>query len=62
MRLTQIVLNLLDNAVKYNRPVGTVTLALADQGHVVRLSIHDTGPGLNAEQQALLFQAFVPGV
>jgi len=59
MRLRQVLLNLLSNAVKYNRDAGSVVLectALDDQR--VRISVQDTGMGLNPEQLQLLFQPF----
>lgn len=58
-RLKQVVLNLITNAIKYNRHGGNITLtsSLAADGRV-RLSVTDTGMGLNSEQQALLFQPF----
>ncbi|WP_454832041.1 two-component regulator propeller domain-containing protein [Pseudoxanthomonas wuyuanensis] len=58
LRLRQILLNLLGNAIKFTEQ-GQVSLRagpLADQR--VRLEISDTGPGINAEQQARLFQRF----
>jgi hypothetical protein len=56
-RLRQVLLNLLTNAVKYNREGGQVLVdsAAADGGRVLRVS--DTGPGMSAEQ---LRQAFEP--
>jgi CheY-like chemotaxis protein/anti-sigma regulatory factor (Ser/Thr protein kinase) len=58
-RLKQILLNLLSNALKYNREQGQVTIDCAPQvGGRVRISVRDTGLGLNAEQVALLFQPF----
>lgn len=58
-RLKQILLNLLGNAVKYNRDGGTVTIACtrAGEGHV-RLNVTDTGAGIPSEKLALLFQPF----
>lgn len=58
-RLKQILLNLLSNALKYNRAQGQVNIACAPQpGGRVRISVRDTGIGLDAEQVALLFQPF----
>ena len=58
-RLKQVMLNLLSNAVKYNRDEGAVVLT-CDQSTPtrMRLSIQDTGNGLNPEQVAGLFQPF----
>ncbi len=57
-RLVQIVLNYLSNAIKYGRPGGTATLRAKIGGGWVRLSVVDDGPGIPAERQERLFQAF----
>jgi len=58
-RLKQVVINLLTNAIKYNRPQGTVNISwrLCPGGRV-RVSVQDTGLGLSASQMAQLFQPF----
>ncbi len=59
LRLRQILLNLLGNAIKFTEAghVSVHALPLASsQG--VRLTVGDTGPGINAEQQARLFRRF----
>ncbi|UVW28347.1 ATP-binding protein [Massilia sp. H6] len=58
-RLTQVLLNLLSNAVKYNRDDGAVVLSCEQVGPgKLRMAVHDTGSGLDAEQVASLFQPF----
>ncbi|MGK5078687.1 ATP-binding protein [Janthinobacterium sp. HLX7-2] len=58
-RLKQILLNLLSNALKYNREQGKISIECAPQpGGRVRISVRDTGIGLDNEQLALLFQPF----
>lgn len=60
IRLKQMLLNLLTNAVKYNREGGDVRLALepaADDGYV-RFKISDTGPGIDVDKQQNLFVPF----
>jgi signal transduction histidine kinase/ActR/RegA family two-component response regulator len=58
-RLRQILLNLLSNAVKYNRTAGSVTVNCISIGaERVRITIEDTGAGLEAAQIAQLFQPF----
>ena len=58
-RLKQVLLNLLSNAVKYNREAGAVVLGCEQVGPTrIRLSVQDTGAGLDAEQVASLFQPF----
>jgi PAS domain S-box-containing protein len=58
-RLRQVLLNLVSNAVKYNRQGGTVSLSFgpAPSGRV-RIAIADTGPGIPAEKAKLLFKPF----
>jgi signal transduction histidine kinase/ActR/RegA family two-component response regulator len=58
-RMKQIMINLLINAVKYNRPRGTVAVecALASPDRI-RICIRDTGAGLAPEQLLQLFQPF----
>ena len=57
-RLKQILINLLSNAVKYNREGGTVTVEAVPFGERVRISVRDTGKGLDEGQLAQLFQPF----
>jgi len=58
-RLKQVVVNLLSNAIKYTPDGGSVTIrAAATPNGMLRLSVADTGPGLDEDQQALLFQSF----
>ena len=58
-RLKQALINLLTNAIKYNRKDGTVRIAcgLTDHGQV-RIDVRDTGMGLSQEQLTNLFQTF----
>jgi signal transduction histidine kinase len=58
-RLEQVMVNLLDNAVKFNRPCGEVIVEcgkLAD-GHV-RISVSDTGQGIPSEDLKRIFERF----
>jgi len=55
----QVLINLLYNAIKYNRPGGTVVVECAPVPNgSVRLTVRDTGAGMNAAQVAQLFQPF----
>ncbi len=58
VRLRQILVNLLTNAIKYNRPQGEVRLEVQVLQPHVMISIHDTGVGLSEEQMAHLFEPF----
>jgi PAS domain S-box-containing protein len=57
-RVKQIVSNLLSNAIKYNRRGGWVRVGAKQDAGQVELSVADSGPGLDAAQQARLFQPF----
>jgi PAS domain S-box-containing protein len=58
-RLKQVFLNVVTNAVKYNRTRGSVRVSFASgPGDHLRVRIADTGPGLSPEQIAKVFQPF----
>ncbi|MEY3253516.1 MAG: hypothetical protein RL227_2489, partial [Pseudomonadota bacterium] len=57
-RLRQVLLNLLGNAIKYNRAGGRVHVAALADGERVHLSISDTGRGMDARQLRHLFEPF----
>ena len=59
MRLTQILVNLLDNAAKYTDPGGRITLTAAHHGPEVVLSVRDNGRGITPEHAATIFELFV---
>ncbi len=58
VRLKQVLINLLGNAVKYNRRGGEVRLLAATHGERIRIDVSDTGPGLDAAACARLFRPF----
>ena len=59
LRLKQVLLNLISNAIKYNQLDGSITLSCElIQPQTIRLKITDTGVGLSATQLAKLFQPF----
>jgi signal transduction histidine kinase/CheY-like chemotaxis protein len=58
-RLKQIVINLVSNAIKYNKEQGTVIVSCtASMPGRIRFSVTDTGAGLPAEKLAQLFTPF----
>ena len=58
-RVKQVLINLLMNAIKYNRIGGTVAVNFAVRpDNKLRISVHDSGVGLTPEQQSQLFQPF----
>jgi two-component system phosphate regulon sensor histidine kinase PhoR len=57
-RLQEVVYNLLDNAVKYSPPGGTITVsATGDTDHLI-LGVSDNGPGIPARDLPRIFQRF----
>ena len=56
-RIRQVILNLLSNAGRYTEQGGVTIRARCEQGSVV-VSVSDTGPGINAEEQKKLFEPF----
>ena len=56
--LEQILVNLLDNAVKYTPHAGRVTLAAAQDRSAIVLSVADTGAGIEPIHQKRLFERF----
>jgi signal transduction histidine kinase len=56
--LEQLLLILLDNAIKYNRPAGTVTVRLTHSEKHVQLRVHDTGIGIPAKNLPHLGERF----
>jgi two-component system phosphate regulon sensor histidine kinase PhoR len=59
--LRQLLLNLVDNAIKYNRPGGTVTLSLRHTASLAEMQIVNTGKGVAPELQTRVFDRFVRG-
>ena len=58
-RVTQVLLNLLANAVKFTEPGGAVTLSCAARGDAVALTVRDTGRGIPPEKHERIFEPFV---
>ena len=56
--LRQMLLNLVDNAVKFTPSDGAVTLSLERRKDEYLLSVTDTGPGVSAEARRHIFERF----
>ena len=56
-RLTQVLLNLVGNAIKFT-DAGEVVINAASGNGAFRVSVRDTGPGISEADQAKLFQEF----
>ena len=56
--LGEMVYNLCDNAIKYNRPGGTVNVTVAPNDRGTELMVEDTGIGIPVEDQSRVFERF----
>jgi len=56
--LRRMLLNLLDNAIKYTPTGGTVMLRSTEENGFYRLSIEDSGPGIPVDLQSRIFERF----
>ena len=54
--LREAIDNLMDNAIKYTPPGGTVTLTAQVEGDTIALQVRDTGPGVAAADLARIFE------
>ncbi len=59
IRLEQALVNLLDNAIKFNRPAGEVRIEVTrGPGREVRISVADTGIGIPSQDLSRIFERF----
>lgn len=56
-RIEQVMMNLVENAVRYTRR-GSVTIAAGSRGNFVTLVVSDTGPGIAEEHIGRIFERF----
>lgn len=56
--LRRMILNLLDNAIKYTPHGGTVRIELSDEGEQIQMRVSDNGIGIPAEAAAHVFDRF----
>ena len=57
-RITQVLTNLISNAIKFSPPNSNVDIFVEQEGQKVRFSVKDSGPGIPADQRHKLFQKF----
>lgn len=54
----RVILNLLDNAIKYSPESSTININIKETGHNVVLTIEDSGPGIMEEDLPYIFDPF----
>lgn len=58
LRLEQVVVNLLNNAIKYTEPGGEITIACKRQSHEIIIRVSDTGMGIPRDKLETIFEPF----
>ena len=54
----RLLFNLIENGIKYNRPNGSVSVAVHQEANQVSLRVSDTGFGISQEYRDSIFQPF----
>ena len=57
-RVNEVLVNLVSNAVKYNRSGGNVSISVSREEPYLRYDVTDDGPGIPSEEQHHLFEKF----
>lgn len=58
LHFTNVIYNLLDNAIKYNNSIPVLTITTTDHGSDLRISVSDNGIGIRTEDQGKVFHKF----
>lgn len=58
VRLRQVILNLLDNGIKYNREKGNINITCEVKNHTAIVHFIDNGIGISIEEQQQIFKPF----
>jgi two-component system, OmpR family, sensor histidine kinase ChvG len=57
-RLSQVIVNLLDNAISFSPPGGRVSVKAKRVGHEIQIAVEDEGPGIPPENLERIFERF----
>jgi signal transduction histidine kinase len=60
-RIQQVLINLLDNAIRFSPPGGTVAICVVPATGAVKVSVSDEGAGIAPAEQARVFERFYRG-
>ena len=61
VRIAQVIINLVENAVKYSPPNSPITVSAQWASNAIQVSVIDRGPGISTEDQPYVFEAFRRG-
>lgn len=56
--MVQVLINLIDNAIKYTPPGSEIEITWKREGQFVRISVADDGPGISDEAKPHIFEMF----
>ena len=57
-KIERVLVNLVDNAIKYTPEKGSITFAAERDGDFIKVSVSDTGPGIPEEERNRIFERF----
>jgi PAS domain S-box-containing protein len=57
-RIYQVMVNLLSNALRFNRPEGEIAVSARREDGLVRVAVRDSGPGIPADQLSRIWERF----
>ncbi|MDP9350597.1 MAG: HAMP domain-containing histidine kinase [Chloroflexota bacterium] len=60
-QIERVLVNLLDNAIRWTPSAGRIRVCAQQDGSNVRFEVHDTGPGVPADRLPRLFERFYTG-
>lgn len=57
-KINEVLANLMENAIKFTPRGGSVSIQLEQKGHTIKISVQDTGPGIQKDDISKLFSKF----